>query len=198
MPFKRKTRTKKAPFYTQPLFIALAALLVTAGVVTALELTGVINIFKNKHPGLATQPTTPNRTSGPNTKGEQPATTPAANPNTSENDTKLPAADPNAKLIDPSGSFVSNHHPTLSGTPGPAMQSACVTTSGATCTIIFTKGSEVKQLPVQTTDREGAAYWTWDVQKLGLSAGTWKVQAKAELGTQSKTADDALDLEIKP
>jgi hypothetical protein len=205
MPFKHKVRTKKAPFLRKkPVLVGLVALLVTAGVVGALELTGVIDVFKSKPEGLATQATTPNRTGGSETKGSNGN----ANSNgTDDKDTAKPeddkssagSIDPSTPLKEPSGNFVSNHHPNLSGSPSPnEIQSTCVTTSGATCTIVFTKGSETKQLPVQNTDLEGAAYWSWKLNDIGLSAGTWKVQAKAALGSQTKTTSDALDLEVKP
>jgi hypothetical protein len=201
MSFKQKVFTKKVktPLYKKPLFLSLAALLVLAGVFAALEITGVINVFKDSNPGLATQPTTPNRTGGVNTKGDPEGIEPQPEPAANEGDTKLSPGDTaTGTLSAPTGNFVSNHHPTIGEAPD--MQSNCTTTSGATCTIVFTKGTETHELPVQNTDREGAAYWSWSVKdkSIGLSAGSWKVQAKAVLGNQVKTADDALMLEIKP
>jgi hypothetical protein len=101
-------------------------------------------------------------------------------------------------LNTPTGIFVSNHHPNLSGSPAPnQINSDCTTTSGATCTIVFTKGSAVKSLPPEITDNGGSAYWTWRLQDIGLTEGTWKVQAKATFGSQTKTAYDLMDLVVK-
>lgn len=203
MSLKHSKRTKKAPFYKKPSLIALAALLVLTGVIVlaTLEHKGVINLFGHRYPGLATQPTTPNRTAGPSTKGEQPTptdqNTPTPTPPSDESN-KVPSNEPAGPFKEPSGTFVSNHHPNLSGSPSPnEIQSTCVTTSGATCTIVFSKDGVTKQLPVQNTDKEGAAYWSWKLQDIGLTTGTWKVQAKAVLGSQTKTTNDALDLEVK-
>lgn len=102
-----------------------------------------------------------------------------------------------AVLVAPTGSFVSNHHPNLGGSPAPnVINSACTTTTGATCQIIFTKDGVTKSLPAQTTDVNGSTYWSWKLQDVGLTAGSWKVTAKAVLGSQVKTADDALTLEV--
>lgn len=103
----------------------------------------------------------------------------------------------NVSLLTPSGDFVSNHHPNLSGSPAPnLMSSVCTTTPGATCTIIFTKDGVQKSLPAQTTDRGGSAYWNWRLQDIGITSGSWKITAKATLNDQTKTADDALNLEV--
>lgn len=100
-------------------------------------------------------------------------------------------------LIAPSGNFVSNHHPNLSGSPAPnVISSVCTTTPGASCRIIFTKDTVVKSLPAQTTDRGGSTYWSWKLQDVGLSAGTWKVEATSSLAGQSQSTADALNLEV--
>jgi hypothetical protein len=182
---------KQNGWYKNRLVLAVAALLVLGGVVTALELTDTTGFFhKRPNPGLATVPTSPTRTSGPNTKGETPG-------NANKDDKAGSTVDPNTPLKEPGGTFVSNHHPSLGGSPSPnQIQSVCVTTPGATCTVVFTKDGVTKQLPDQLTDGEGAAYWTWKLQDIGLTAGTWKTQAKATLGSQVKTANDAMNLEV--
>ncbi|HEX3568965.1 MAG TPA: hypothetical protein VHT70_04815 [Candidatus Saccharimonadales bacterium] len=150
--------------------------------------------------------TTLSPTANSATKGE-PAASASASPNTtSSTSTNQPGDDksstgsstPTATLVDITGNFVSNHHPNLSGKPAPnIIQSTCTTTEGATCQIIFTMGSVTKMLPAQVTDRGGSTYWTWKLQDIGLTAGSWHIQAKATLGTQVKTADDALTLEVQ-
>lgn len=101
-----------------------------------------------------------------------------------------------ATLLAPSGVFVSSHHVSLGGST--AESSVCNTTPGATCIIRFTNTNSgaVKELRSQTTDAGGATYWNWKVSDIGLSTGTWKVEATANLGTQAKTTADALNLEI--
>ena len=100
-------------------------------------------------------------------------------------------------LLVPSGNFVSNHRPNLSGVPAPnTMESVCNTTPGARCKISFTKDGVTKSLPEQTTDSGGATYWSWKLQDVGLTEGSWKIQAIATLNGQSKDASDALDLVV--
>jgi hypothetical protein len=191
---RAKRYTQKKPWFKKPLWLVSCFGLVLVALVLVLELTNTITLFHSENTGLATQPTTTDRTAGPETKGEQPV---PAESETKEEENANQAV--NVTLKAPMGTFVSNHRPNLSGSPNPnEVQSICETTPGATCQIIFTKGSETKQLPVQKTDGEGAAYWTWKLQDIGLTSGTWKVQAKATLGSQTKTADDALDLEVNP
>ncbi len=183
--------------------VAVAAVLIIFG---GLELAGVTHVFRHRNTGLATQPVTPNRTGGLATKGGSGGSTATTQPSSSGGDQTAAGSSKEgtgntsgATLVTPTGTFVSNHSPNLSGHPSPnQIQSTCTTTSGATCTIVFTNGSVTKQLPVQNTDLQGAAYWTWKLQDIGLTAGTWHIQAKAVLGDQTKTADDALSLEISP
>ncbi len=100
------------------------------------------------------------------------------------------------ELITPSGNFVSNHHPSLNNSP--SLQSVCVTTPGATCHITFTKDGVVKALSTETADRGGAVYWTWKLQDIGITAGSWRVTAEATWGSQTKSASDTLSLEVAP
>lgn len=104
-------------------------------------------------------------------------------------------------LLVPNGNFVSNHHPNLSGSPAPnAMTSVCNTSAGASCTITFTNiaTNVIKPLPTQTTDKGGSAYWDWRLQDIGLTTGTWKIEAIARLGNQTQSAQDEMNLEVGP
>lgn len=102
-----------------------------------------------------------------------------------------------ATLFTPTGDFVSNHHPNLSGSPAPnSMSSVCDTTPGASCKITFTKDGVTKSLASQTTDANGSTYWYWKLQDIGLTTGSWKVQAIASLNSQTKSASDAMDLVV--
>lgn len=99
-----------------------------------------------------------------------------------------------AALVLPTGNFVSSHI-----TTGESPQSSdCTTTVGATCEIIFTKDGVIKTLPAQTTDKGGSTYWSWTPSQYGLTEGVWKIQARASLSGQTITADDAMNLEVRP
>jgi hypothetical protein len=142
-------------------------------------------------------------TASPATKGPQPElnskkadTNKSGNNSSGVDASNTPSS--TVPLETPNGIFVSNHRPNLSGSPAPnQINSVCTTTSGASCTIVFTNGSVIKSLPLETTDSGGSAYWTWKLQDIGLTEGTWKVQAKATLGSQTKTANDLMDLVVK-
>ena len=100
-------------------------------------------------------------------------------------------------LLDPTGNFVSNHHPGENGSPT-TETSVCTTTPGASCKVSFTKDDVTKSLDAQTTDRGGSAYWSnWKPADLGLTSGSWQVQAIATLNGQTKTADDATALVVQ-
>jgi hypothetical protein len=173
-------------------------------IVAVLELTNTTGWFHTKpNKDFVTQTNTPGRSVNSNTKGENDAsdakqdTTNTSNtPPTNGEDNKQNTTAPGitGELLTPSGSFVGNHRPANGGI---AIQSVCNTSPGAACQIIFKKGSETKSLPVQTTDRGGAAYWTWTADQIGLSAGNWSIQATATAGGQTKTATDSIALEVK-
>lgn len=111
--------------------------------------------------------------SSPKTKSNQSASTP----------------NPNIPPIKPSGTFVSNHHPNLSGSPAPnRITSTCTTTPGVLCTVQFTNGGTTKTLPEKTTDSNGNVGWDWTLQEVGLSIGEWQVKAIAKNG--DKTTED--------
>jgi len=97
--------------------------------------------------------------------------------------------------LDPSGDFVSNHHP--GGSFSTAEASTCNTSPGAVCYIEFKKGSVTKKLTAETADGKGATIWYWDVKSAGLDAGSWTVSAVATLNGQTKTSEDAMALVIQ-
>lgn len=100
----------------------------------------------------------------------------------------------------PSGTFVSDHHPSLTNANGASSSevSVCTTTAGATCYLKFTKDGVIKTLPVQTTDGSGSTSWRWDVQTAGFTAGTWQITAVAILGNQTKMTTDGFPFEVQP
>jgi hypothetical protein len=97
-------------------------------------------------------------------------------------------------LTAPSGTFANLYDASVDT----QMNSICNTTSGATCQIIFTKGSLSIALPAKTTDNDGVASWAWTPQQIGLTSGKWHVTAKAVLASQTKTTDNgSLELVIQ-
>lgn len=101
-----------------------------------------------------------------------------------------------AYVAPPTGTFVSNHHVSLSDSSQLSVQSDCTTTPGIACKITFANGSITKNLAAKTTDAGGAAYWSWNVKDLGLTVGSWQVSAIATVGSQTQTSIDATKLEI--
>jgi hypothetical protein len=102
-------------------------------------------------------------------------------------------------LIAPFGTFVSNHRPSLSGSPLLKQEkSVCNTTPGASCYILFMKDGIAKQLDPQTVDSTGSTYWIWDIGQAGLTQGTWKVTAVATLNGQTLSTDDGIPFEVQP
>lgn len=174
-----------------------------AGVVFALLLAGAALYatdhvpFWSRHKPVSA-PTS--KASDNSTKGESPSSSNgqsgSQNNNGSAKNDGTPVSGP---LLVPSGTFVSNHHVNLSNNPAGSgyITSTCTTTPGATCQITFTKDGVTKSLPAETTDAGGSAYWNnWQPGDYGLTTGSWTVTAVAKSGDQTKTATDALTLEI--
>jgi hypothetical protein len=198
---------KKIPLYKRPLVVLAALLLVAAGMVAALEFTNTTHIFHKQttisSPVSASQSTkgetaTKSTTTPITSKPETTNTTTNVASGTvgsSQSDTTKNNAAPSTNLIDPTGTFVVNHTVTVSNEDS----SVCNTTVGATCQIVFTSGSLTEYLATETTDSGGSAYWpSWMPKSIGLTPGTWQVQAVATLGGQTKTSTDATNLVIKP
>jgi len=100
-------------------------------------------------------------------------------------------------LVAPTGNFVSDHHPNLSGSPAPnSMTSVCNTTPDASCQISFTNGSITKSLPKQVTDAGGVTYWYWKLQDIDLTAGNWSVSATSNLDGSSLSSTDPMTLVV--
>jgi hypothetical protein len=172
----------------------LAVLVVLALVVFGVfELTGVTHVF---HKAKQSLPPAHVDTAGGGTSNNQkgqPAATDQTDPLAKAS--KDQGVGANTSLVVPSGDFVSAHHVSLSTT----IASVCNTTPAASCSITFTNGSLTKSLPATTVDSNGAAYWdNWTPEGIGLTAGTWQIQAVATLGDQSKNASDASSLVVSP
>jgi hypothetical protein len=98
---------------------------------------------------------------------------------------------------EPTGTFISNHHPNLSGSPAPNTESStCTTTPGANCEIRFTNGNITKSLDIKKTDSDGNASWDWNLNDIGLTAGEWIIKAIAINGSKTATATDSMPLNV--
>ncbi len=175
------------------LYIVGGCVLLAIVITAVLQATGRIHLFnKSGSPVVATQKgeTSPPSKQSQNNDNQQPSSAKADTGN-----------DTNTKLMAPIGNFVSTHHPNLSNNPPGSsfLTSVCTTNPGATCQIIFTSGSVTRQLPAETTDAGGSAYWNnWKLQDYNITEGTWTIQAKATLGSQVEISNDALSLEVSP
>lgn len=190
---KRKFTIDKRVRRKYPLFAFAAVLL--------LLVAGAFFLLRD-HDDAKKSQTSSSQSSGQESDETQPTTDSKTPPSVDnggpkdQTDTTTPSGQP---PIVPFGSFVSNHQPELeSAWELNRMQSVCNTTEGATCKISFTKGSETKSLSAQKTDKEGAAYWSWTLQEVGLTEGTWKITASATLNGQTSSASDPINLEVKP
>jgi hypothetical protein len=187
---KRYTSYKKRASGGRNWILYAGLLFIVIGLVGLLEVNNKLNIF-----GGQPLPKS-DRTIGQTTKGEAEPETEAKNDDSKKQEEPGSTA---KKLLAPAGDFVSNHEPNLDGSPAPNMlESVCVTTPGASCTISFERSGIIKTLPAQTTDAEGAAYWNWKLQDYGLTEGEWNITAKATLDDQTKTSQDSLKLNVKP
>lgn len=192
---KNRQKNKNNRAHKRWLLILGLLVLVAALAITILESTDVIDLNGNKKQ-------TADSTIGQQTKGEPQeiaADEQTPPPNNNSNSKNEVGNGQSQKLRKPSGTFVSNHEPNLSGKPAPNLiESVCVTTPSATCVITFTKDGVTKSLPEQTADAEGATYWTWKLQDHGLTEGDWQVQAQATLGDQEESATDPIKLKVQP
>jgi hypothetical protein len=138
-------------------------------------------------------------TKGPST--ELPKNTPVTQTNSNSDGDKEDRNDTSASQIPPekpTGIFVSNHRPKLSGENlSNQINSVCTTTSGAACTIVLTKNGKSISLQKQETDNGGSTYWTWKLQDYGITEGTWKVEAAATLNGQTATTKDPIDMVVE-
>ena len=131
----------------------------------------------------------------PNASNQTATTTPTPSPNPKQDRQSGPAGE----LVAPSGTFVSNHRPNISGRPTPNTESSiCITTPNVQCDISFVSATMTKSLGVKTTDASGVASWSWSIDSVGLTAGTWTITAKASSGDKALETNDTLSLEVSP
>ena len=90
------------------------------------------------------------------------------------------------QLPAPTGQLLNLH--TISLSADPAMESACQTTTNASCEIQLTQGSITKTVGPKSTDSSGIALIDWKAQALGLTTGQWTVRAVATQNGQTGTS----------
>jgi len=189
---KKPTKRKRIPKKTLVIGLAVVALAVAA--VAVLELTHTIDLFPTKTPPPPTPQVIPGETN--TDKGSGNTQDKGSDKGTGSGSGDTTSTTP---PLTPSGNFVSNHKPNLGGTPAPNNeQSSCTTTPGASCDITFTKDGVTKSLGAKTTDGNGSAFWSWTLQSVGLTEGTWEIKAVATLNGQTTSANDALSLAVAP
>lgn len=188
---KRKIISKKT------LIISIAVLVVAVATYTAVAARNSYWPYTAKSTDI---PTSENKANGDDTEkptvDKDGSTAPEkGTPDTPVAQTPDESVVPNA----PTGTFVSNHEPNLSGSPAPNTEnSTCKTTPGAQCVIIFQNGSTIRTLPTQTTDASGNTLWNWAIQDIGLTAGEWSVTARATNGSKTASTTDPMKLIVKP
>ena len=167
-----------------------------------LERTGTIHLFRSTKKTVSASSATKGElnTSGAQTQPSPASASSEGTPATDGQDKHSPSEGTTSTLlVAPTGNFVSNHHPNLSGSPAPNLiASSCTTTPGATCQIFFTQGQTTKSLPAEATDAGGSAFWNWKLQDYGIGTGTWTIRAVVTLGTQTKSASDSQALVVAP
>lgn len=183
MPHNYRNQHRKKSIWEKVLIVIV--ILVVLLIIS--EFTGLTHFFYKKQPITANS----------NTKSNSSSAVVKTPPNNQKSPVASSSNSTTVNLITPTGDFVSDHHPNLSGSPAPnSMTSVCNTTPGATCAITFTNNGVTKSLPTVTTDAGGAVYWNWTLQNIGLTVGSWQITAIASLDGQTKTASDALQLVV--
>jgi hypothetical protein len=186
-------RTIKRRYIIVPMLVLLVAVIA----ITILEYTNTTHLFHSKPSNTTASPDIKGETASP--PGQQ--TVSPASPSTATSGPIEPSTnnktdgpiDDNTPLTLSSSELVSAHKVQSDS----SIVSVCNTTSGATCTISFTKDGVRKSLQPEVADRGGTAYWNgWRPKDIGLTPGTWSIEATAKLDSQEKTMADALNLEI--
>lgn len=200
---KRSFKIDRRIVKRSKLKLVLSILLVIVLLLIGLELTNKTYIF-HKRKAISGTIRTSTIDSG-SSQAEQSSANNAAgstklSDKTGTGPTQAPSNPSSAKLeASPYGTFVSNHHPSLSGKDHPSSeQSVCVTSQGVTCYIEFRNGDVVKSLPKQTTNAEGSTSWSWDVKEAGFTTGTWKITVIAGSNGKQLSTTDQINLEVAP
>ena len=134
-----------------------------------------------------------------NPKTNTATSTSSSNNSSGTSSTSSSASPSSATLTTPTGSFVSNHSPSLSNSRLDTEQSICNTTPGASCNVVFTNTSDnsTVSLGSKLANANGVVNWTWTLQSVGLTQGSWNIKAVASLNQQTKSASDPLLLNVQ-
>lgn len=201
----RSSSSAKRPFYKSKHGVFLIVLVLAVLIIGGLELTNTTHFFHKRNTASGTIPSSSKNKDAPTKdkakSAKKTSSTASESSGVSADSDKAIAAGGgnNEPLVEPYGTFVSNHRPSLSGSGSPSkVQSVCNTTPGASCYISFSSGSITKKLEAKIADSRGAVYWDWDVNDAGFTAGSWNVTAIASLNGQNKSTADTLSLEVKP
>jgi hypothetical protein len=194
--YLRISKTNMAIFLkklTRRKYLVLIILVAAIGVSLFLALSS-----KKEHVTTATTiPSTKEKPKTANDKARSANKTEAVNNSPASVSDKNVKSDSGDGLATPSNSnLISNHRPSLSGST--EEQSVCSTSPGATCYIELSKDGVLKRLDSQTTDSNGAAFWTWDIKTAGLTQGSWQVKVAATKDGLTKYAIDSIPLEVQP
>lgn len=194
----KKTRKSRLSAIKNPRILVPLLLILVVAVLLVLELTNTTYLFHKKVAVSSTIPATTNETSASNDtdKSSSQGSATSTNNSTQNNEKIVSTPSSGSDLLAPSGSFASSHRPSLKNSPG--MESICITTPGATCTIIFTLDNAVKTLDSKKTDDTGAVVWNWNLNEAGFIPGSWQITATASLNGQSKSTTDIQKLEVQP
>lgn len=177
--------------YTLYILIPIIIIIIIFSIIFFLSKHNKINTPVVKTPAVSTYSSPPNKPTNTST------TTSQSNSNTSSQ-SKTTATSSISAPVAPFGNFVSNYTPNLSGSPSPNLiGSTCNTTPGATCVISFSQNNITKSLPPEVTNSNGASYWTWHLQDIGLTVGYWSITATATLNGKSASTGDTLKLYIQ-
>jgi hypothetical protein len=198
---RKSTRKKSSLLKMLSIKKALMLVLLIAAGIVVLELTNTTYFF-HRHKAISGIIPSRKLTSLGQRNQNKDTNVPNSSTSSSTDSTNLTSKDTNSSstsqnFLVPYGTFVSNHHPNLSGSPAPSKeQSVCQTTPGASCFIQFTRNGVVKKLPSQVVNKDGAAIWDWDVNEAGFTDGSWQILAISSLSGKSKTTADPLPLEV--
>lgn len=182
------------------LLLGVAAIIL---LVVVLESANITHIFDRPNMGTSTIPAKISTDAESDNKSSSDKsatfdTTGQANQAAPSDKTSAPPSG-GAELASPTGSFASNHHPSLEEIDDASgEESVCVTTPGASCTITFTKDGIVKTLGSKKVDVTGTVIWKWDVKTAGFTVGTWEIVATATLDGQTRSTTDLQKLEVQP
>src|SRR5690606_1300465 len=136
--------------------IALAGCLLLI-LLIALELTNTINLFQ-RNPQSETSSIIPSSSSNSknSVKLDEQQSEDVGQPESSANSDKNTSAPVSgSELIEPSGNFVSTHHITLNDPIFNNLESICITSPNASCSITFKKDGITRTLESKAANNEG-------------------------------------------